>query len=138
MNSLETAIVSAFSATSGLSDFGGITYGVSDPEHAFPLASFYKISGRLSEGLDPNYNEEFRYQFSLFHTDKDALEGYQDALHDKFDRVPLTLTGNGRFTSCQRINDFVMPDAPLPQGGQQVWHAVSEYRIRVDRTFGNS
>jgi len=135
MKALEEAIKTKFEAASTLDSLGTLYFDRAPENTDYPFAVLVPSVSRVVEGFGTGYVQEFSYAFQIFSTDKDALQTLQEALHAVFDRCSLTVTGE-RFMSCQRTMSLTRVDAgALHKTGELVYMAMSNYGIRVDRTF---
>jgi hypothetical protein len=135
MKALEEAIKTKFEGTAGLSTLGTLYFDRAPENTSFPLGVLVPSTSRVVEGFGSGYVQEYAYTFHLFSPDKDALQTLQEALHSAFDRCSMTVTGN-RFMSCQRTMSLTRVDiGSLHRTGELVYQSMSNYGIRVDRTF---
>ena len=135
MKALEEAIKTRFEGTAGLSTLGTLYFDRAPENTTFPLGVLVPGTSRVVEAFSTGYVQEFDYAFHLFSPDKDALQTLQEALHSAFDRCSMTVSGN-RFMSCQRSMSITRVSVGmLHRTGELVYQSMSNYGIRVDRTF---
>jgi hypothetical protein len=136
MKEVDQAIVTQFASNSSLNTrYGAILYHMDGARLTLPSALFFKVSSIPSEAIAGRFNEQMRYQFTLYDTDKAQLDDSIAALWTTFDRCKPSLSGSLVWTSCQRLDTRYRQVADRPGTNDRVYKALIDYRIRVDRSF---
>lgn len=123
-----------FTGASSLTDFGAPYFGVLPENFSLPAARISQITGLGPvQTLDGKYVHREYIQITLFHSDLDALETYQDAVKTRFDRQTFSVNG-GTLIGCQLTNCMVNTQHVVKDTGEPVYAAMTEWLMQVDRS----
>ena len=135
MSSINKAIVSWFRADADLAAVAGPFNGVIPPTGVtYPYCVFHDRGGRVMLFFDGSLIKPKRFTFEIFSPDEAAAAAYQQALHERFHRAAIPMTGS-IFLACVREDDMILP-AAVTRGGdtKYVYKAVTLFRIQAEET----